>query len=475
MKDFTLTRRTIAAYVGPAAPLSALGLPLVVYVAPFYARDVGLGQDQVGFILLAIRMLDLLLDPLIGWASDETRSAWGRRRPWIMFGLPPYVIGVFLLFMPPENPGLGYFGAWATLTYLAWSVISITHVAWGAELTSHYHERSRVQGWREFALVMGMVLVLLLPALLERFQEGATMHEKLSVMGWFIVIAMPVLAFICVSVVPEPDRPQVHHDLEVSAALRLIASNAPLRRLLFADLMAGLAPGVLAALYLWLIEFWFKLPSAGSTLLFIYFVAGLAGIPFWIWLSYKVSKHRALAYAMLYGACVLPFMLILPQGNFWVVFVAQITLGISYGAGAFLLRAIMADVIDVDTAHSGKERSAVYYSLLIMTNKLGYAAAAIVYPLLTVFGFDARMGEANPPEAVHALALVFVLVPSAFLLLTAAIMWNFPLDEGEQRVLRQRINARYAEAAARMQVQEETPEVKRAAHPSPAPVQHPAD
>ena len=74
MSGFTLPGRTIAAYVLPTAPLAALGLPLVVYVAPFYVSGLGLDQAQVGLILLVARMLDLVVDPLIGWAS-RLRSA----------------------------------------------------------------------------------------------------------------------------------------------------------------------------------------------------------------------------------------------------------------------------------------------------------------------------------------------------------------------------------------------------------------
>ncbi|MFO1236402.1 MAG: MFS transporter [Alphaproteobacteria bacterium] len=448
MSGFTLPGRTIAAYVLPTAPLAALGLPLVVYVAPFYVSGLGLDQAQVGLILLVARMLDLVVDPLIGWASDTTRTRWGRRRPWLTAAVPFFVTGVFLLFLPPQGATIAWFSAWVILSYLAYSVAAISHIAWGAELSGHYHERSRVQGWREFAGISGFLLVLALPVLLETFDHSATLVDKVGLMGWFIVIAMPLSVLVTLMVVPEPPAPaRPGHKLDIGAAIRLIAGNAALRKLLLADLLQGLAPGITGSLFIWLISYYFELPKAASTILFIYFVAGLVCVPLWIRLSYRFSKHRTLCMALLYTSALLPLLLLVPKGSFAALVPAFVLFGVGYGAGGFLLRSIMADVIDIDTLATGSERSALFYSLLVMTNKLGYAAAGLAYPVLSLVGFDGRPGSTNTPDAVFGLALTFVCLPLVFMLLTAWSMWNFPIDEFKQREIREAIaRKRQAEA-----------------------------
>ncbi len=448
MQKFSVSGRTIAAYVLPTMPLAALGLPLVVYVAPFYVSGLGLDQTSVGLVLLLARLLDLLVDPLIGWGCDSTRTRWGRRRPWVTASVPPFVIGVYLLFVPPEGATIGYFAAWVILSYLAYSVAAISHIAWGAELSTHYHERSRIQGWREFAAIAGFLLVLLLPVLLEIIQPGVTLHDKLSLMGWFIVIAMPITVAILLAFVPEPPLEEAKdgHKMEVSAAIRLITSNAALRKLLLADLLQGLAPGITGALFIWMVSFYFELPQQASILLFIYFVAGLIFVPLWIKLSYRISKHRTMCVAMLYVAVFTPMIFLLPKGDFVVTAIAFSVFGVAYGAGSFLLRSIMADVIDIDTLATGRERSGLFYSLLVMTNKLGYAAAGLVYPVLTVLGFDGRPGAENSPEAIQNLALVYVGLPFIFVLLTAWAMWNFPIDKFKQQEIREAIARKRAQA-----------------------------
>jgi Na+/melibiose symporter-like transporter len=448
MTGFTLSGRTIAAYVLPTAPLAALGLPLVVYVAPFYVSGLGLDQSAVGLVLLVARLLDLLIDPVIGWASDTTRTRWGRRRPWLTAAVPFFVVGVFLLFMPPADATIGWFSAWVILSYLAYSVAAISHIAWGAELSGHYHERSRVQGWREFAGIAGFLLVLALPVLLETFDHSATLTDKVALMGWFIVIAMPLCVLITLLFVPEPASPSgAGHKLDVGAAVKLIASNKALRKLLLADLLQGLAPGITGSLFIWLIVYYFELPKAASTILFIYFVSGLFFVPLWIKLSYRWSKHRTLVAALLYTSALLPLILLVPKGQFWALAPAFVLFGVGYGAGGFLLRSIMADVIDIDTLATGRERSGLFYSLLVMTNKLGYAAAGLAYPVLAMAGFDGRPGAVNTPDAVLGLALTFVGLPLIFMLLTAWTMWNFPIDEFKQREIREAI-ARKREGAA---------------------------
>ena len=82
-----------------------------------------------------------------------------------------------------------------------------------------------------------------------------------------------------------------------------------------------------------------------------------------------------------------------------------------------------------------------------MTNKLGYAAAGLAYPVLSLVGFDGRPGSTNTPDAVFGLALTFVCLPLVFMLLTAWSMWNFPIDEFKQREIREAIaRKRQAEA-----------------------------
>jgi glycoside/pentoside/hexuronide:cation symporter, GPH family len=166
--------RELVGYALPAIPTAALALPLTVYVAPFYALQIGLGTGLVGAVFFAVRALDIAFDPLIGLAGDRLDTPWGRRRPWLVGITPPMLVALFALFNPPAEASALYLATCLVAIYFGFSVLTISHTAWGAELSRAYHERSRIAGVRQIAFIGGMPLVLVLPAILEsRFGAGA--------------------------------------------------------------------------------------------------------------------------------------------------------------------------------------------------------------------------------------------------------------------------------------------------------------
>jgi GPH family glycoside/pentoside/hexuronide:cation symporter len=115
--------------------------------------------------------------------------------------------------------------------------------------------------------------------------------------------------------------------------------------------------------------------------------------------------------------------------------------GVLLGFDLTLPPAIQADVIDVDTAASGEQRSGTYFAAWSLATKLSLAGGVgVVFPALAAFGFDPAEGAASE-EGLTALAIAYAWVPIAAKLASIAIMWNFPLDEETQRSLRQRIES----------------------------------
>ena len=197
--------RALFGYALPAIPTAALALPLTVYVAPFYAVQIGLGTGLVGVLFFAVRLVDIVFDPLIGFAADRIDTRWGRRRPWLVAIVPPMIVALFALFNPPPHAGALYLAACLTAVYFGFSVLTISHCAWGAELSDAYHERSRISGARQIAYIGGMLLVLILPAFLE-LRFGASAREKVSAMGWFVIVGLPLAVGLAVALTGEPRR-----------------------------------------------------------------------------------------------------------------------------------------------------------------------------------------------------------------------------------------------------------------------------
>ncbi|MEQ8265645.1 MAG: MFS transporter [Parvibaculum sp.] len=440
MKQSRITRWQIGAFALPSIPISALGLPIVVYLPPFYAHDMGLSLTVVGTVFMMARFWDVITDPILGMVSDRFPSRWGRRRHWIVISAPLLIISAYMLFMPTPPVTWVYLAGWMFFLYIGWTLITISHMSWGAELSADYDERSTIQGMREFLLIFGMFTVLALPAVIEHTSNGAGGPEKVAAMGWFIIVLLPITIALAVWIAPEfPSAP--HQQIHWKRAWAMIMRNKLLQRVLVADLLVNIAPAITGSLYIFFASHVMGLPKSASLLLLVYFVAGFVGIPMWIRMSHMAGKHKTLAIAMVYGAVTLPLVIFFPRGEFWWLFIGNSLYGVAYGAGSFLLRSIMADVIDTDYLETGQRRTGLYYSLLSMTAKIGAAlAVGVTYPLLDVIAFVP--GGQNTPETLNQFMAMYVTLPAIVMLAAAVVMWRFPLDRHAQRDLRRRIEER---------------------------------
>ncbi len=439
-----LTTATLLAYAAPAAPISAMGLPIAVYLPPFYAGEVGLGLSLVGSIFMLARFWDVVTDPLLGILSDRFWTRWGRRRHWIVVGTPIIMVAAYKVFIPETPVSGSYLLGWMLVLYVGYTLLTISHLSWGAELSPDYNQRSRVQGWREIFLIAGMITVLALPAVIERSGSATAGADRVAAMGWFILLLLPLTVTLAVTKVPE--RPAVPSpSIGWRGGLAAIVENRPLRRVLLMDLLAGYGGGIVASLFLFVAASVLQLGSWASFMLLAYFASGVLCIPFLLRVSYRLGKHRTLALSSIFNGATVPLILLVPPGSVAWALPLLILFGVNMGIGPLLFRSIMADVADEDRVRSGAQRTGLYFSLLTMTNKVGVAlAVGSIYLLLDWIGYS-PVGE-NAPEAVRGLGYLFTLPSAMVSFLVAAIMWNFPLGKERQGELRRILEERDAAA-----------------------------
>lgn len=432
------------AYSLPGLPLAAMTLPLAVHLPPFYAVEVGLGWMVTGIIFGAIRFLDVFLDPLMGVLSDRTQTRWGRRRIWMVISVPIMCFASLLVFMPEVGVSWQYVVFSMIFLFIGWTMLSIVHLAWGSELSGDYHERSKITASREAAYLIGMICVLLLPAVIQA--QGGDKFAQVASMGWFVILTLPVGVAFAVWAIPEDAR-HVPERMPLGPALKAIVNNKPLRYVLVADLVAGVSGGIVATLFLPMVAFGLELPKEANWLLLVYFVMGAIAIPPMVWISRRLGKHQTFVAHCLANAIMIPCIFFLPKGEFLPALILWTLLGLNMSVGPFLFRAIMADVADHDHVETGQARAGVYFSLLALTNKLGYSCAIFFsYALLAYIGFDGK--GANSPETISSMMLIYVVPPTLISLGIALVMWRFPLDEEKQRELRRIIETRAAAQAA---------------------------
>jgi Na+/melibiose symporter-like transporter len=433
------TRRALIGYALPALPVAALTFPFYVMAPEFYTASVGLPIATVGFVLLLVRIIDAVTDPLAGAVADWTRPAFGRRRAWVLAAAPLVAIAAWFVLRPPEGAGAGYLFAWATALSLAWTALAVPYQAWGAELSRSYEGRTRVAAFRESLTVVGTLLALVLPAVIQT--QGGSSRDGLAALAWFIALGVPLAAVVAVTLTPEPvERVRVKSDLR--AGLGHLAANRPFRRLLAAFFVNSLANGLPATLFLFFVADRLGAKDQAGPLLVLYFLCGVAGVPFWLWLARRTSKHRAWALGMLMACAAFAVAPFLGPGQVGLFAAVCVLTGLALGADVVLPAAVQGDVIDVDTAASGQERAGLYLGLWALATKLAFAGAVgLAFPLLGAAGYDPGAGL-RTAEGLAMLAFLYAGLPVLLKLVAIALVWRFPLSREDIAAVAAAIAAR---------------------------------
>jgi glycoside/pentoside/hexuronide:cation symporter, GPH family len=422
-----------------ALPLSTIGLPLSIYLAPVYAGELGLSLAAIGTAMVLARLVDIVIDPMIGIASDRWRPKWGRRKIWLPIGGLAMIIGCVMLFRPQHGVGIGYFFAWVTVLYIGFTALKLPYDAWGAELSTDYAERTKVASIKQFFSVTGLVVATLIPAFILA-QKGATAADVLSGMSWIIIGLLPLCALLAFWRVADTSPAERSQSVSLWQQWKPLWRNGSFRLVAFALFIAYVAETARVTITLFFARDAIGVENIGAIYVY-YFIAGLAGIPGWFWLGNRIGKHRALAVAFTALILINGAIFFVPYGAtglFTLLFIAK---GLCFGSLELLPNAMIADTVDVDQARTRQQRQGLYFAVIGILVKFGQALGqGLSLNLLGLAGFSASGG--NSAEAVHSLRLIYAMVPNALLLVSIWLVWRYPLNAIRHGRLRAAIERR---------------------------------
>ncbi|MEN3975266.1 MFS transporter [Emcibacter sp. SYSU 3D8] len=465
-----LSRRTIVFYGLSEMPLQVASVVVSAYLLNYYATDLGLGLAAMGFVWLLARIFDGVTDPLIGYLSDITRTRWGRRRIWMVASVPVMMLAVWKLFFPQLPVDETYFLIWMLMLWLGWTMLLIPYYAWAAELSTDYNERSVIVGWRVWLGMAANVSSKALPVLaLLVFGFGGT-REVLLMVGAMTLVLVPLTVGLTVANVPELPEFQPT-TIPFWRGLKVMWRNGPFRRLIVAFFISYMGTTVATATVLFYIRSVVGEEKLGIVFLLAFYLACLVGIPFWVWLSKRIGKHKTWIACLMIYPCTSPFYLLLGEGDFW--WMIPITMATGFGAGSnqVLASSMKADVIDLDTMMTGQNRAALFFSVWAMATKLALSIGPwLALTLLAWLAFDPAPGAANSDTSLWGLKLVFALGPPVFMIVTIIVAWRYPITEERHRRMRAAIERRNARRTERERVAEAVRATAEWATYSPAPV-----
>jgi len=429
---------------------------------PYFNIGLGLSPAWLAAILMILRAWDAVSDPLMGNISDNARTRWGRRRPFIVVGAFCTAAVYPFLWRPPTGHG-----DWAMAVYLtvvgilfftSFTCWSMPYYALQLELTPNYDERTRLTAWMTFvgkltSLAGGWLLAFLASPLFANKTTGkADIVGAMQTCSWYIAGIILVLGLMPAFFVK--DRPlaaMASHQATESfwASIRESAHCKPFWTLIavtFFLIMGNTAMGSLGTyvnVYLVndgdlgaasIIEGW---RSSGAL------ITGLASIPFWTWVAERFDKKVALQLVLGIGvlAHLLYIVCIRPDMPYLQVVPGVLQSGV-LGAVWLILPSMKADAAEYEELRTGRRREGslnAFYSWFVkVALTLGVGLNGVLF---TLSGFDVKLA-AQPAEVLMRMKAVFIICPILLWVCALLVLRSFVLTRGRMRSIRDELEIR---------------------------------
>ncbi len=439
--------------------------------------NVGLGMNPalVGLLQAIPRLTDSLTDPVMGYVSDKTRSRFGRRRPYIFIGALGVGLVFALMWQLPEGHSesfyFWFFLAGSIIFYMFYTVFATPWVALGYELTSDYHERTRLMGVMNF---MGQFAWITLPwfyAIMENdrlFSDSVEGARTLAiVIGIFVAVVgiMPALflreKFIAGDDDSDEEKVSLLAGLKNNVSMFMKGLVTTLKQREFLKLCAGtffLFNGIM-------------LVGAFSSYIMIFYVSGgdndmgaqymgiygtintiatLLAIVVVTWLSSRLGKRMTfmLATAVTLVGSLLKWFCYDPMVPWKILLVAPL-MAVGMGALFTLMGSMVADVCDLDELETGERREGMFGSIYWWMVKLGMALAFFLSGyLLNATGFDVALGGAQTESTFFWMKVYDVIIPAVAAGLSIWAVASFKITEEKSEEIRAQLDARREKAGA---------------------------
>ncbi len=394
-----------------ALMLAAAGIPLYIHLPRFAAVNLGIGLGVIGTVLLVIRLIDLVQDPLIGWAIDRWPDGQMLFAAAAALGL---AIGFPLLFGLPEGASISALVSILVLLFSAYSLGTILLYGRSATLAKQAtsKELMRLAAFREGGQLTGVVIAAAAPALFVALGAGA---QGYPAFGLFLgVLAVVTLA---VTLPMWRRRPITGQALSFAGL-----GQAGALRLLALALVNSLPVAITSTLFLFFVEDRLQLPGKAGPLLILFFLSAGLSVPFWAKLSNRIGPKQTLIIAM--PLAILGFVgaALLTPGNLAGFAIICLASGAALGADMVVLPAMFSVVL----TRAGLNASAAF-GIWSFAGKLGLALAAFfTLPLLERSGFTP--GQANSAEALNTLTLAYAVLPCILKLGAFGMVLTLPTE-----------------------------------------------
>ncbi len=404
MSRSTLSMKPILLFSTANLGVSIVNTTFLGYILYAYTTFLGwsTGIFLVGVALFVGRLVDAIVNPIVGSASDNLRSKRGRRKPFILTGLIPLIILYMLIWNPPI-----WLGAKAVIIYLfivtplfdaIFTYVVVPYYALLPEIAVTSEERTRLSMWGNiFALIGTAIGFLLAPILFDNtgYLTGAIILA-IMIFGTIIVVIHPIIK--------EREEFQEIERISFIKAFKESLKNKPYRIYLLNQIAIQFAFRVLSAGMVFVATSVIGLPFDQSVIIMAgYFVGSLASFYLWKYLGLKIGRKKAYIYSMLIFTIPLAavWLLLIIKGMAAIVFGIFISLIAGIGTGGMWIfpPIFVADIVDEEEQKKGLRREAIFYGMQEMTEKITISIAIFIEAVILGMFFLYSIPDPAHPDA----------------------------------------------------------------------------
>ncbi len=418
---------------------------ILILLPVFYTDVYGLTPAAMGLLFLAVRLLDTVIDPVMGMIADRTNTRWGKYRPYLLWFSLPFAILFVLTYITPNFSATGKL-VYAYVTYgllmVLYTAVNIPYCALGGVITADSQERVSANSYRfVLATSAGVLITFFGPKLVAFFGLGNQQLGYAWAMSVFGVLA--VLSFVgCFSLTSErvtqaaPGKGSLV--LDVKTLLRndqwlIIAA------LFFVLLIAIVLRGGSSAYY---IKWVAKRPDLTAAFLTAGTLAQMIGASLASWFTRKIDKVPSYVLSQIVivlGSAALYFT---PSDNLWLIFAFYIVINFFVQMGAPILFTMAADSVDYGELKTGRRVTGLVFSGALFALKLGVAVGGwLIGLILDKFGYNGQ-SAIQTPQAIGAIALAVTLLPAAGHFMLIPIISFYKLNQARCLDIRQQLEQR---------------------------------
>ncbi len=422
---------------------------------PIYNLSLGVDPRALGWGLALPRILDAVIDPAIGNLSDNTRTRWGRRRPYVFVGAILLSVFFIVLWMPPLSLGkkglFVFFLAASMLCYFGYALFAIPRGAMGIEMSTDYHERTSIFAMNSFFAYLAGFLMPWLYNL--SFQMGHWVGENEVVGVRYVAVGAGLIMLVC-ALAPAlfvRDRADGYVDqpkTKLLQAFRMTITNYAFLLMFFLVFLILLACSLVSPMNLYIsIDYICRGDREYGSYIggwngMVQGIVGLCVTPGIAWVAHRIGKKETMfiGQAIAMSGFIGSWWLFTPNYPY-LQLVETGLVNIGLACVWVLSGSIMADICDTDELKHGLRREGMFGAVFQFLMKTSTACVTIVAGYLLIWS-GYKEGLVQSPGTLFRMRFYFILITVACLSVSMALTWLFPITEKSALHTRALLDAR---------------------------------